>query len=65
MIDYLRGTLAHRENDFVVVDVGGVGYRVFCANAFGLETKEDAQIKLFIHYHVREDAVLLFGFTSR
>ncbi|MBC8080935.1 MAG: Holliday junction branch migration protein RuvA [Gorillibacterium sp.] len=65
MIDYLRGTLAHRESDFVVLDVGGVGYRVFCANAFGLETKEDAQIKLYIHYHVREDAVLLFGFLTR
>ncbi|MCL6459764.1 MAG: Holliday junction branch migration protein RuvA [Gorillibacterium sp.] len=65
MIDYLSGTLVHRENDFVVVDVGGVGYRVFCANAYGLETKEDTQIKLFIHYHVREDAVLLFGFISR
>lgn len=65
MIDYLQGKLAHRETDFVVVDVGGVGYRVFCANPYGFEPKEDGQVKLYIHYHVREDAVSLFGFPAR
>lgn len=64
MIDFLRGALAHRETDYVVLDVHGVGYRVFCANpyAFAEEVKETT---LFIHHHVREDAILLFGFATR
>lgn len=65
MIDFLKGALAHRENDYVVVDVNGVGYRVFCANPYGIEPGSDSRVTLYIHYHVREDAILLFGFGSR
>lgn len=65
MIDFLRGTVAHRETEFVVLDVRGVGYRVFCANPFGVQAKDQEEVTMYIHYHVREDAHLLFGFTSR
>lgn len=65
MIDFLRGTVAHRESEYVVLDVRGVGYRVFCANPFAVAPKDGGEVTMFIHYHVREDAHLLFGFTSR
>ncbi|WP_040950070.1 Holliday junction branch migration protein RuvA [Gorillibacterium massiliense] len=65
MIDYLKGILAHRENDYVVIDVNGVGYRVFCSNPYGLTTDEGSKLTMYIHYHVREDAILLFGFPTR
>lgn len=66
MIDFLRGTVAHRETDYVVLDVQGVGYRVFCANPFAVASgKDGGEVTMYIHYHVREDAHLLFGFTSR
>jgi len=65
MIDFLRGKLAHVENDFVVLDVHGVGYRVFCANPYGIQAKNKEEMTLYIHHHVREDAILLFGFESR
>ncbi|CAG7631354.1 Holliday junction ATP-dependent DNA helicase RuvA [Paenibacillus solanacearum] len=67
MIDFLRGTVAHRETEYVVLDVRGVGYRVFCANPFAVLPKDgkDGEVTLYIHYHVREDAHLLFGFTTR
>ncbi|ARF67407.1 Holliday junction branch migration protein RuvA [Paenibacillus larvae subsp. pulvifaciens] len=65
MIDYLRGQLAVREMDYVVIDVHGVGYQVFCSNPFGISAREGEEVTLFIHYHVREDAHLLFGFTTR
>lgn len=65
MIDFLRGSLAHRESDYVVLDVHGVGYRVFCANPFAIQMDGASEITLYIHYNVREDAVLLFGFLSR
>ncbi|MCS7458703.1 Holliday junction branch migration protein RuvA [Paenibacillus doosanensis] len=65
MIDFLRGIIVHRETEYVVVDVRGVGYRVFCPNPYAAQLKEGEETTLFIHYHVREDAHLLFGFISR
>ncbi|WP_248927374.1 Holliday junction branch migration protein RuvA [Paenibacillus hamazuiensis] len=65
MIDFLRGTVAHREMDYVVLDVKGVGYRVFCANPYAVQHKDGEEVTMYIHYNVREDAHLLFGFLSR
>jgi Holliday junction DNA helicase RuvA len=67
MIDFLRGFIVHREADYVVIDVHGVGYRVFCANSHvvAISGKDNEETTLYIHHHVREDAILLFGFTSR
>lgn len=64
MIDFLRGKVAHREPDYAVIDVHGVGYRVFCPNPYALPDKPD-ETTVYIHHHVREDAILLFGFGSR
>ncbi|MEK8131524.1 Holliday junction branch migration protein RuvA [Paenibacillus filicis] len=67
MIDFLRGVVAHRETDYVVLDVKGVGYRVFTPNPYAIGAKEskDAEVTMFIHFQVREDAHLLFGFQTR
>ncbi|MCD1258235.1 Holliday junction branch migration protein RuvA [Paenibacillus athensensis] len=65
MIDFLRGTVALRESEYAVLDVGGVGYRVFCPNPYALPQKDNEAVTLFTHYHVREDAHLLFGFLTR
>lgn len=64
MIDFLRGKVAHREPEYAVIDVHGVGYRVFCPNPFALPDKTE-DITVYIHHHVREDAILLFGFPTR
>lgn len=65
MIDYLRGQIARIEPDHVVVDVGGVGYRVFCANPYAFRDAGEKETTVYIHHHVREDAIQLFGFASR
>ncbi|GIP39220.1 Holliday junction ATP-dependent DNA helicase RuvA [Paenibacillus sp. J31TS4] len=65
MIDFLRGQLAHREADYVVLDVNGVGYRVFCANPYAVQEEPGRPLTMYIHQQVREDAILLFGFASR
>ncbi|QJD81813.1 Holliday junction branch migration protein RuvA [Cohnella herbarum] len=64
MIDYLRGKVAHLESEYVVLDVRDVGYRVFTPNPYGLARTEEP-VQLFIYHHVREDAIHLFGFTTR
>ncbi|WP_042164703.1 Holliday junction branch migration protein RuvA [Paenibacillus gorillae] len=64
MIDFLRGLVAHLETEYIVMDVQGVGYRVFTPNPYAFAAKEEA-ITVYIHHHVREDAILLYGFETR
>ncbi|GGG83502.1 Holliday junction branch migration protein RuvA [Paenibacillus radicis (ex Gao et al. 2016)] len=64
MIDFLRGLVAHLETEYIVLDVQGVGYRVFTPNPYAFAAKEEA-ITVYIHHHVREDAILLYGFETR
>ncbi len=65
MIGSLRGTLVWRGADGeVLVDVGGVGYRVSVPTrtAAGLGSLGSA-VFLHVHTHVREDAIVLYGFA--
>ncbi|MCG8555923.1 MAG: Holliday junction branch migration protein RuvA [Proteobacteria bacterium] len=66
MIGRLRGVVVGRESDGTcVVDVGGVGYEVLLPvrSARGLPAAPE-QVSLFVHTHVREDALTLFAFAS-
>lgn len=65
MIARLRGELLEKGLDHAIVDVGGVGYRVFASlpTLAGLPAP-GAQVSLRIHTHVREDAFELFGFAT-
>ena len=64
MIAYLNGKLAHKEPTFVIIDVNGVGYHVSISlNTFS-EIKDKEAIKLSTYMHVREDAHILYGFSS-
>jgi Holliday junction DNA helicase RuvA len=64
MIDYIRGSVAHIEEEWIVVDVGGVGYRVFTPNPYAFAASAEP-VTVYTHHHVREDAMLLFGFATR
>ncbi|WP_456289571.1 Holliday junction branch migration protein RuvA [Paenibacillus sp. AK002] len=64
MIDFLRGQVVHLESEYIVLDVQGVGYRVFCPNPYAF-AKTEGTVTVFTHHHVREDAILLFGFPTR
>ena len=65
MIAYLRGTLLEKNPSQVIVDVHGVGYEVTIPiSAYSSLPEKGAELSLHIHTHVREDALLLFGFIS-
>ncbi|ANS75480.1 Holliday junction ATP-dependent DNA helicase RuvA [Paenibacillus yonginensis] len=66
MIDFLRGRVVHFETEYVVLDVHGVGYQVFCPNPYYFaKSKDKEEVTIYTHHHVREDAILLFGFATR
>lgn len=64
MIALVRGTLAYKSIDHVIIDVGGVGYRLFIPLSTFYSLPDKGEISLFTHTHVREDALLLYGFLS-
>ena len=65
MFAYIKGTLEIKGNDYVVIDVNGVGYKIFAP----LSTIErlgeiGSTVKVHTHYYVREDNISLYGFYS-
>lgn len=66
MIYTLSGKLTRVKTNFIVLDVGGVGYKVFVlpAAAEELKGKTGSDISLFTYLYIREDASDLYGFLS-
>ena len=65
MIGKLTGTLDSYGEDFVIIDVSGVGYVVHCsARTLQALPAQGETVTLAIETHVREDQIRLFGFTS-
>jgi len=66
MIGQLRGKLIDKKPNALVVDVQGVGYEVTIPlTTFYELPDEGGEVVLKIHTHVREDAIVLFGFHSQ
>jgi len=65
MIGRLRGRLADKRPNQVLVDVGGVGYLVQVPlSTYAALGELHTEVTLLIHTHVREDALALYGFLS-
>lgn len=65
MIAWLEGRLREKAPTRVVVDVGGVGYEALIPlTTFTRLPDEGKTVALRIHTHVREDAIVLFGFAT-
>jgi Holliday junction DNA helicase RuvA len=65
VIGRLRGRLASCELTGVTIDVNGVGYDVTVPlSTFDNLSRVGEEVELMIHTYVREDAILLFGFSS-
>ncbi len=62
MIAFLRGKIKIKENNFVIIVVNDVGYKIFVNDVVRDGVTFGDEVELFIHHHVREDAVTLFGF---
>jgi Holliday junction DNA helicase RuvA len=66
MIAHLRGSILDKHPNRIVIDVNGVGYEVFVplSTFYGLG-EPGTTTALRIHTHVREDALLLYGFATQ
>ncbi len=65
MIGRLRGTVARKAVEGVLVDVQGIGYEVVCPlSVLDVLPRTGEACTLSIHTHVREDQITLFGFAD-
>lgn len=65
MIGFLDGRIAAKSSDGCFIDVGGVGYRVACsATTLAALPRDGERTRVWIHTHVRDDALDLFGFAT-
>ena len=66
MYDYISGKLAYLGSDHIVIDNGGIGYRVLTSKySIEMFMKATELVTCFTELIVREDAMLLVGFSSR
>ena len=65
MLAYIKGTLEIKMTDYVVIDVGGLGYKVYMS-AIGMEKLGNIgdKVKVYTYYRVREDDISIFGFNT-
>ena len=65
MIATLEGTLAYRSDDSVIINVGGIGFRVYVSSSTSSQLGAvKGRVSLYTHLHVREDNISLYGFAS-
>jgi holliday junction DNA helicase RuvA len=64
MIGFLRGTVQQLQDNSLIVDVSGVGYKVYSPLSLLLSLKESDPVSLHVHTHVKEDQLNLFGFND-
>lgn len=65
MIAYIKGILESKSIDYVIIDVGGIGYKIYMSDT-SIENLGDIgeTVKVHTFYRVREDDISLFGFNT-
>ena len=65
MLAYIKGTLEMKMTGYIVIDVGGLGYKVFMSES-GIEKLGNIgeTVKVHTFYKVREDDISIFGFNT-
>ena len=65
MYEYIKGAVAEVAPAYAVIDAGGVGYYLHISLETYAAVEHAAEAKLYVHYVVREDAQLLYGFSTK
>ena len=64
MIVSLKGIIEHRSSGFLIIEVGGIGYRVFIPDEAAIALPVSGEVTLYIHEVIRESEREMFGFIS-
>jgi Holliday junction DNA helicase RuvA len=62
MIRYIKGKVASKEDKFVVIENGGIGYKIYCSSPVLERMEEKEEITVFTFLYPKEGSVELYGF---
>ncbi len=66
MFAYISGMLVQKKEDYIVVDAGGIGYKIFCQQPMQERIgKLNERVLVHTYHYVREDINALYGFPSQ
>ena len=64
MISYIKGIIAFKNPTYIVVEAGGIGYRINISLHTYRHIEKAEQVKILTHFHVKEDSQTLYGFAE-
>lgn len=64
MISYLHGAIIHKATNYLILEVGGLGYQIFVSENLLSEYKAGSEVEIYTHHVVREEASDLYGFKN-
>ena len=62
MYNYMKGTITEQGGNYIVLEVGGIGYSIFVSNPF--EFNIGTEEKVYLYQHITEDSESLYGFKT-
>ena len=65
MIGYLRGKIIEKDLRYIILDVSGVGYKVYTNYIDEILNKNDKEVSFFTYLSVKENALDLYGFRTK
>ncbi|MCA1009801.1 Holliday junction branch migration protein RuvA [Halobacillus halophilus] len=65
MITYVKGQLSLIEDTSIILETGGIGYEILCANPYNFQDSLNREIKVHTYHYIREDQQTLFGFRKK
>ena len=66
MISFIRGLVADTTENSVILEAGGIGYEIFMTgSSIEQASRSEGKVKIHTYFHVREDAMQLYGFATR
>ena len=64
MIAYIKGKLEVKTKDYIIIDVNGIGYKIFMSDTAINELEKGKEVKIYTYMRVREDDISLYGFLN-
>ena len=64
MIAYLKGNVAIKTEEYIILEVQGIGYKVYMSKTAIEQLEQEKETKIYTYLKVREDDISLFGFNT-
>lgn len=66
MFAYIKGKLAYKHNEYIIVEASGIGYRIYTAlSTIQAVGSTGDEVQIYTHLYVREDIMSLYGFCTQ